>query len=155
MSSDPYLPPEAPLGDRGDRRRGSTLWAVFLGVVTDIGGSMAAGILMLVLYPLTGAPMPGGDRSVAPVDGYLWASLAVGLCFTALGGYVAARAANNREYYHALLVGVASLLIGELAIGLSNEGYPLAQRLIGDMLVIPAALMGGHQRRKQISQAPD
>jgi hypothetical protein len=155
MSSDPYQPPEAPLRDREDRRRRSTLWAVFLGVVTDIGGSIAAGILMLFLFPITGTPMPSSDPSASPAEGYLWATLAVGLCFTALGGFVAARVANNREYYHALLVGVASLIIGELMIGLGNDAYPLAQRLIGDVLVIPAALMGVHQRRKQISQNRD
>jgi hypothetical protein len=156
MSSDPYLPPGAPLGDRDDRKRGSTLWAVFLGVVTDIGGSIAAGIVIMLLLPGASQPVPGTDPSVpaAPGNGFLWFSLLVGLCFTGLGGHVAARVANNREYYHALLVGVASLVIGELMIALGNDTYPLAHRLIGDLLVIPAALVGGHVRRKQKTQGP-
>jgi hypothetical protein len=154
MSSDPYLPPGAPLDDRDDGKRRSTLWAVFLGVVTDIGGSIVAGIVLMLLLPAVGVPVPGTEPSAppAPGEGFLWFSLLVGLCFTALGGYVSARVANNREYYHALLVGVASLLIGELMIAFGNEGYPLAQRLIGDLLVMPAALVGGHLRRKQKTQ---
>jgi hypothetical protein len=154
MSSDPYLPPGAPLGDRDDRNRGSTLWAVFLGVITDVGGSIAGGIVLTALLPGLSEPVPGADPSVppAPGDGYLWLSLLVGLCFTSLGGHVAARVANHREYYHALLVGVASLVIGELMIALANDGYPLAYRLIGDLLVVPAALVGGHIRRKQKTQ---
>jgi hypothetical protein len=154
MSSDPYLPPGAPLGDRDDRNRGSTLWAVFLGVLTDVGGSIAGGIALTALLPGMSEPGPGSAPSQLPVpgDGYLWLSLLVGLCFTGLGGHVAARVANNREYYHALLVGVASLVIGELMIAMTNEAYPLAHRLIGDLLVIPAALVGGHLRRKQKTQ---
>jgi uncharacterized membrane protein len=154
MSSDPYLPPGAPLGDRDDRKRGSSLWAVFLGVITDIGGSIAAGIVIMLLFGGAGAPVRGSDSSVppAPGDGYLWLTLAVGLCFTGLGGHVAARVANNREYFHALWVGVASLVIGELVIAMGGDAYPLAHRMIGDLLVIPAALVGGHLRRKQKTQ---
>jgi hypothetical protein len=64
-----------------------------------------------------------------------------------LGGYVAARVANQREYYHALLTGVVVLVFGELMIGMSSEDYPLAYRVIGDLLAVPAALLGGHLRK--------
>jgi hypothetical protein len=152
LSTNPYTPPGAPLGDRDGGPRGSTLWAVFLGVVADIGGTIVAGILITLMFPGLSAPEQGSaDPSlpVAPSAGYLWFSLLVGLSFTTLGGYVAARVANNREYFHALLLGVASLVLGELMIAMTPEAYPLGQRLVGDLLVIPAALVGGHIRRKQ------
>jgi hypothetical protein len=151
---DPYTPPGAPLGDGGPNR-GSTIWAVFLGVVADIGGTIAAGIVIALMLPNLAMPVAGVDPSMPaePASGFQWFSLLIGLCFTGLGGYVAARVANNREYFHALLVGVASLVLGELMIGLGPDAYPLAQRLVGDLLVIPAALVGGHLRRNQKAQA--
>jgi hypothetical protein len=148
---DPYQPPGAPLRDDDRNRRGSTPWAVFLGVVADIGGTIVAGMVIALLLPGLAAPVPGADPSIPaePSEGFRWFSLFVGLCFTGVGGYVAARAANHREYFHGLLVGVASLVLGELMVSVGPEGYPLAQRLIGDLLVIPAALVGGHIRRNR------
>jgi hypothetical protein len=155
MSQDPYQPPGAPLGDDDRGRRSSTPWAVFLGVVSDIGGTIVAGMVLALLMPGLAAPVPSVDPSMpaAPPVAFQWLSLLIGLCFTAVGGYVAARAANRREYFHALLVGVVSLVLGELMVGMSPEGYPLAQRLVGDLLVIPAALVGGHLRLNQKAPA--
>jgi hypothetical protein len=151
MSQDPYRPPNSPLRDDERSRRSSTPWAVFLGVVADIGGTIVAGMVLALLMPGLAAPVPSVDPSMpsAPPEGFQWFSLLVGLCFTGVGGYVAARTANHREYFHALLVGIVSLVLGELMVGMSPEGYPLAQRLVGDLLVIPAALLGGHLRLNQ------
>jgi hypothetical protein len=148
MSQDPYRPPGAPVRDDDRARRSSTPWAVFLGVLADIGGTIVAGMVLALLMPGLAAPVPSVDPSMpaAPPEAFQWFSLLVGLCFTVVGGYVAARAANHREYFHALLVGVVSLVLGELIVGISPESYPLAQRLVGDLLVIPAALVGGHLR---------
>jgi hypothetical protein len=151
MSQDPYQPPTAPVRDVDRGRRRSTLRAVFLGALADIGGTIVAGMVLALLLPGLAAPVPNADPSIpaAPSVGFQWFSLLVGLCFTALGGYVAARVADRREYFHAVLVGVVSLVLGELMVGMSPEGYPLAQRLVGDLLVIPAALLGGHLRFNQ------
>lgn len=137
-------------------RRSSTPWALFLGVVADIGGTIVAGMLLALLMPGLAAPVPNVDPSIppAPSVGFQWFSLLVGLSFTAVGGYVAARTANHREYFHALLVGIVSLALGELMVGMSPEGYPLAQRIVGDLLVIPAALVGGHVRLNQKAMVP-
>ena len=68
------------------------------------------------------------------------------MSFTVLGGFVAARTANHREYWHAFLTGLAVLILGEIMIGFSADTYPLSYRLIGDLLTLPAALLGGHIR---------
>ena len=54
------------------------------------------------------------------------------------------RVARQREYYHALLTGIVVLLIGEIMVSTSPDGTPLATRIIGDILVIPAALLGAY-----------
>ena len=85
---------------------------------------------------------------------YLLVSLAVGLTCTVLGGYVAARVANRREYWHALIVGAIVLIIGEIMVSGDPTGMPLSIRIIGDLLVVPAALLGAHLRLTAKLRAP-
>jgi hypothetical protein len=150
MSDNPYTPPSAPVGDRGPERPGPTWKAVLFGVTTDLFGTTVAGMVLLVLF--SGMLMTQGrepeeiSRLLLQSNEYLFVSLAVGLGFTALGGYVAARIANHREYKHALIVGVIVLIIGEIMVSSDPTGMPLSIRVIGDLLVIPAALLGAHLR---------
>ncbi len=82
------------------------------------------------------------DRSA----GWLTVGMLGGLACTVLGGYVAARFANHSEYANAFAVGVASLVFGELVIIAFSQELPLWLRLVGDLAVVPAALLGGHLR---------
>lgn len=151
MSNDPYTPPSAPVRDRGPETAGSTWKAVTFGVLADILGTFLAGIVLFAvlgsILVSQGATPEELDRTLMQSDAYLVLAGVLGLGFTVLGGYVAARVANQREYYHALLTGVVVLVVSELMVGLAPEGYPLAYRLIGDLLMIPAALFGGHLRK--------
>ncbi len=151
MSDNPYTPPSARVDDRGPERTGATWKAVLLGVTTDLFGSTIAGMVLLVVF--SGMLVAQGlePKDISPMlmqsNQYLFLSLAVGLSFTTLGGYVAARVANNREYWHAMIVGVIVLIIGEILVSNDPTGLPLSIRIIGDLLVVPAALVGGHLRR--------
>jgi len=151
MSNNPYTPPSAPVRDRQPEGAGSTWKAVTFGVLADIAGTFLAGIVLLVVLGSVlvsrGASPEELDRALMQSDAYLMLAGVVGLGFTVLGGYVAARVANQREYYHGLLTGVVVLAFGELMTNLSPEGYPLAYRIIGDLLAIPAALFGAHLRK--------
>jgi len=151
MSNDPYTPPSAPVRDRDPEASGSTWKAVTFGVLSDIVGTFLAGIVLFALLGSMlvsqGASPEELDRALMQSDAYMLMAGVTGLGFTVLGGYVAARVANQREYYHALLTGVVVLVFGELMIGMSGEGYPLAYRIIGDLLAVPAALLGGHLRK--------
>ena len=157
MSDDPYTPPNAPVRDRGPEAAGSTWKAVTFGVLADIGASFLLSVLM---YGVLGAMMVSQGASPEELDAnlvsserYLMLSTGVGLLCTVLGGYVAARVANQREYYHAMLTGVVVLIVGELMLGLSPDSYPLAYRIIGDVLVVPAAIFGGHLRKSAKAKA--
>jgi len=162
MNENPYSPPSAPLGDRGPQRTGATWKAVLFGVTTDLVGTTLAGVVLLVVFSSRLVTQGQAPEEIGQLllqsNEYLFVSLAVGLAFTGLGGYVAARVANHREYLHALIVGVIVLVIGEIMISSDPTGMPLSIRIIGDLLVVPAALLGGHlwtvsKQRAQI-QAP-
>ncbi len=151
MSDNPYTPPSAPVGDRDPERTGATWKAVLFGVTTDLFGSTIGGMVLLVLFSSMLVAQGQAPEEISPMllqsNQYLFLSLAVGLTFTVLGGYVAARVANHRERRHALIVGVIVLIIGEIMVSGDPTGMPLSIRIIGDLLVVPAALLGAHLRR--------
>jgi hypothetical protein len=149
---DPYTPPGSPVGDPPDARRRSSILAVVLGFFVDIGATMIFGIVLAIVG---GVGLAAGGVSPDAVDaamdrsGFQLLGLAGGLACTALGGYVAARFANHAEYANAFAVGVASLVFGEVMLLVQPQDYPVWLRLLGDVLVIPAALVGGHLRMLQ------
>jgi len=151
MSDNPYTPPGARVGDRDPERIGATWKAVLFGVTTDLVGTTIAGMVLLVLFSTFLVAQGRPPQDITPLllqsNQYLFVSLAVGLSFTALGGYVAARVANHQEYRHGLIVGVIVLVIGEIMVSGDPTGMPLSIRIIGDLLVVPAALLGAHMRR--------
>ena len=151
--SGPYTPPGAPVGDPPDARRRSSILAVVLGFFVDIGATMIFGIVLAIVggvgLAAGGAPPEAIDSIVERSAGFQLLGLAGGLACTALGGYVAARFANHAEYANAFAVGVASLVFGEVMLLVQPQDYPVWLRLLGDALVIPAALVGGHLRTLQ------
>lgn len=121
--------------------------AVALGIITDIGGSIVAGIILLAMFaghvfsePMSPQELDEALKPITQSGPFLITSLIAGLSFTALGGYVAARVAGKEIYLNAGLVGVFSLLAG-LTFG---GEYPVWFNIAGLVLIIPAALYGGH-----------
>jgi len=152
MPENPYQPPGAPVAgaDRSEQP-GSPVKAVLVGFAIDIVGSVIGGTVLAVAWGiLLGAGGASGeeiDRFFRESDTFIWASLGVGLGFTALGAYVAARIANRAEYRVALMVGLCSLAFGELMLhALGSADYPEWARLVGNLLVLPVAFLGGHLR---------
>lgn len=148
MSENPYTPPSAQVRDRDPERMGSSWKAVALGVLTDFAGTFVGGI---IVYATLGSMMASEgteperlDEALMQSSAYLTVSLTVGMCFTVLGGLVAARVSKHRAYWHAFLTGLTVLVLGEMMISFAPDGYPLSYRIIGDLLTIPAALLGGH-----------
>jgi hypothetical protein len=156
--TDPYRPPGSPVRDPQGARPRSTPLAILLGFVVDVGGTMvfsvvAATVASILLVSGGVAPEDLG-RAFAESPTFQLVGLAGGLTCTALGGYVAARFANRSEYATAFAVGLASLVFGEAMVLFSGQGTALWVRLAGDVLVIPAALLGGHLRAMQKGAAP-
>jgi hypothetical protein len=148
MTNDPYTPPSAPVRDRLPEPGGSAWKAVAFGVLADV---LATFVGSIVLFAVLGSFMVSQGASPENLDANLMSSdvtillgLALGLACTVLGGYVTARVARRREYYHALLTGIVVLVLGEVMLSGSPDGAPLAVRIIGNILVIPAALVGAY-----------
>jgi len=150
---DPYTPPGAPVGDPPEARRRSALLAVVIGFFVDVGATMIFGVALAIVG---GVGLAAGGASPEAIDaivdrsaGFQLMGLTGGLACTALGGYVAARFANHAEYANAFAVGLASLVFGEVMLAIQPQDYPAWLRLLGDALVIPAALVGGHLRAQR------
>lgn len=71
---------------------------------------------------------------------FLLGSVILGTLSTLVGGYVAARVAKREPYLNAGAIGVLGIVLGMLMPG----NYPLWFDLSGLLLVLPAALLGGH-----------
>lgn len=119
---------------------------VLLGILADIGASVAAGMILLPLFADSGVSeqMSAEDidemiKQITQNGWFLISNFIVGLSCSVLGGYVAARVAKQEIYLNAGLVGLFGVLIGSL--NLSSE-YPIWFNLGGLLLVIPAALLG-------------
>jgi hypothetical protein len=126
----PFTPPEAELADPPDHTPGSPVKAVLLGFLADFGGTMLASIPLGFLYGVFLAMSGVGADEIAnamtdvPVDsGYSLLSFAVGLGFSALGGYVCARIAKRSEHVLAAVMATLSALCGLFIIpdNYSNE----------------------------------
>ena len=77
---------------------------------------------------------------------FLLGSVILGTLATIAGGYVAARIAKKEPYLNASIIGVFGIVLGVL---LANN-YPLWFNVLGFVLVLPAALFGGHLARSRI-----
>ncbi len=149
----PYTPPGSPVKDPPNPQRRSSLGAIALGFGVDVAATMVVSTLLSVVAGVSLAA--GGvspEEAATLVDrsaGWLAVGMLAGLCCTVLGGYVAARFANQSEYANAFAVGVASLVFGEAVVVLLAQDLPVWLRLAGDLAVVPAALLGGHLRMLQ------
>jgi len=150
MPQNPYQPPEAPVADR-EERVGSSVKAILLGLGVDIGGTVVAGTVLAIAWGIMlasgGANGEEINRYFRESSTFMWVNLCVGLGFTGLGAYVAARIANRAEYRFALMLGLCSLATGELMLRLLASGeYPEWARLVSNLLILPVAFLGGHVR---------
>lgn len=79
---------------------------------------------------------------------YLSFGLILGTASTVLGGYLAARLARTMPYFNALAFGVLGLLISIMGAG----DVPTWFKLMGLLLTLPAALLGGHLAKQRMSR---
>jgi hypothetical protein len=97
VSHNPYTPPESSVADQA-RPPGSPWKAIGLGLLTDIGGTMAASMVLAIVYGITmGAQGMSAEEMEAAMRGpFLESGIStiatlVGLGFSVAGGYVCAR----------------------------------------------------------------
>ena len=138
--------------------------AVLIGGVADLFGTIMAGFVLMNAYAVT--RIAGGALTLEDLErnggqdflrmylddsSMLAANLLLGLLMTAVGGYVAARLAGGvLPLFHGLLAGVASLVGGLVFFGGGGAELPGWMLVLGYLLHLPAAVLGGWWRRGKI-----
>ncbi len=130
--------------------------AVLLGILVDVIGSFTLGLLILMIllgiyYASKGIPVDEMETYMQNDIPSLFITIAVGLYFTFLGGFVAGRVAKSDEVLNASVVGIAGVL---LLLFFWDESAP-GVNLIGLTFTIPVAMLGGKLSIKQSTQPPD
>jgi len=152
VSDNPYSPPGSKLADpRLPERRRPLLLAALAGLAVDIGGTFLVGSAITIVLALTiGAAggSPSALQELLTSPGWTAFNFVSGMTCTALGGYVAARIANQRELLCGLVVGGLSLAAGEFMLAFVDD-YPIWLRIASILVVIPAGIAGGWLRKRQ------
>jgi hypothetical protein len=130
--------------------------AVLLGIAVDIVGSLTLGLLIMMIllgiyYASQGIPADEMETYMKNDIPSLFITIAIGLYFTFLGGFVAGRVAKSDEVLNASIVGIAGVL---LLLFFWNES-PLGVNLIGVTFTIPVAMFGGKSSIKKSAQPPN
>jgi hypothetical protein len=119
--------------------------AVVVGVLIDIVGSILLGVALGILVVAINGTTTSAENLAALNDNVyvdLFGLLGSIFC-TALGGYVAARMTLPDGFINSLAVGVLSVVLGIILVLLVPGITPAWKILVGVLLTIPAALVGG------------
>jgi hypothetical protein len=140
----PYAPPQASLKD-APPAAGSAVKAVTLGLLADIGGTVAASIVLMVIYGIvlgaSGASVEEiSAADLTSTDSWLfYVGGAIGLAFSVLGGYVCARIAKRNEMRLGAVTAIISAVIG---LFLAADQYQLGTNLSMTLAAIVAVMTG-------------
>lgn len=121
---------------------------VLLGIAVDnLGTLFTSAIIGSIYFGST----PANEQDVNAVysnAALLLLLLLIGLFWSFLGGFVAAKVAKRAEYFNAACIGVIGAAIGFDSM-ISNHGIPLWYQLIGFFAIVPVSLLGGYLALKR------
>jgi hypothetical protein len=133
----------------------SPLKAVVVGSLTDLGGSLGAGQILLLVYGVwlaaDGLSVPELEEAMTHIEagsGIMLAGNVIGTLFSWLGGYVCARLAPAPELKWAGVVAAISLGAG-FALGMD---YPLPLLVLLSLVSAAAVMVGGWMGRARNAQ---
>lgn len=120
-------------------------WPIVVGILIDALGSIGVGVLYFIgifgWQIARGAP-PSDEALSTP---HLIVTEIVGLCLTAVGGFVAARMARTEHIQHGIAVGIGALLVWLLVERVSpSESLPVWYETVSFVGVVPAGALGGY-----------
>lgn len=142
----PYQPPGAELKDL-ERAPGSPVKAVTYGILIDAGGSIAAGLALVLVYSIvlasSGMPVEEIQRAVSDPEPTSWFSvlgLLIGCGASFLGGFVCARVAAAAEMKP---VGVVAALSGVVSLLMALDAYSFEWNAVMALIGMAAVFSGG------------
>lgn len=115
---------------------------VMLGVAVDNLGTLLTSAIIGSLYFENRTVDEQDVSAIYSNVALLLLLLVVGLFWSFLGGYVAARIAKRAEYFNAAIIGVIGAAIGFDSM-LTNSNIPIWYELIGFFVIVPISLLGG------------
>lgn len=119
--------------------------AVIVGALVDNLGTMFSVSLLIMALSSTGFQESEVMDRLKSLSGRLL-TLIIGLGWTMLGGYTAARMAKRDEFPHGALVAVVGIVI---ALVFREEGIPAWFEIIGLVCMLPAGMAGGSLAKKR------
>jgi uncharacterized membrane protein YfcA len=143
----PYEPPGAAVNDVAPSSPGSPLKAVIYGILVDIGGSIGAGLVLVLVYSIvlasSGASVEDIQRAVSEPQPLSWFSIVgflVGCAASFLGGYVCARvsAANEMKW-----VGIVAAVSGVVSLLMGMDAYAFEWNAVLALVGMAAVFAGG------------
>lgn len=154
MSHNPYTPPESSVADQ-PRPPGSPWKAIGLGLLTDIGGTMAASMVLAIIYSIAmGAQgmsreeMEAAMRGPFLESGFSTVATLVGLGFSVAGGIVCARIVRRSELMFGAIQGVLANVLGfALSESAQADDRPFLLASISFVAVLAGAVWGQMRNR--------
>ncbi|MEK8033123.1 hypothetical protein AACH06_20045 [Ideonella sp. DXS29W] len=158
MDHNPYTPPDSAVADQ-PQPPGSAWKAIALGLLTDIGGTMVASIVLAIVFGIVmGAQGQSVDEIEAAMSGQFlesWVgtiSTLVGLGFSVAGGYVGARIVRRSELKFGAIQGVLANVLGfALSGSAGNDDRPFLLASISFVAVLAGAVWGQMRNRARPS----
>ena len=152
----PYGAPQAKLADPAPRP-GSPYKAVALGLATDFGGTIALSVVLAFLQSvmlasggMTAEEITASLQTIDTGSWLFWVGSAGGLAFSALGGYVCARIADQSEYTLGVILAVLVVVLGEVVFGGGNLdlGLTIVMHAAGVLAVLAGSHAGKTRNRR-------
>ena len=113
--------------------------AVLAGWAVDLGLSLLFGLILSAIVGGEGASPDEIARRMSSSVELQVSQLIVGLCFTGIGGYVAAMLAKERHVQHGVAVGMLSLGFALALELVAGSDAPLWYKAAGLLLTVPFA----------------
>src|SRR5271166_4464449 len=123
--------------------------AIVVVLILDIIAGLVTGAILGSHSVKEGMTMQQMNEAVVAVThttGFLLGCVVYHTLSTILGGYIAAQVAKNNYYMNAAVIGVLGILLNALTC----TDYPLWFNSSVVLLVLPAALLGGHLARPRV-----
>lgn len=121
--------------------------AVIIGLIADIGGTVAFFFVFAILGTILLSAMGRNIEeleSYGKTTGFVVLSSLAGFLFSVFGGYVSARFAGRAEMKNAFATGMLSAVTGLLFFILFPDSSPLWLDVLALIAIVPCAMLGGH-----------
>jgi hypothetical protein len=120
--------------------KGIRIKGVVVAAVVVLAVDIVAGIGLTLMLGSRSLQSEKAVTALTTSTPFLLGSLILGTLSTVQGGFVAARIAKTRHYTNAAVIGAIGIILSVLLAG----EYPLWFDAVAFLLVLPAALLGGH-----------